>query len=142
MERFEFAHDGDLYSWIVKDILVDQHIRLIGQLTSAPGIFIGGLFYYLLIPFFLLFNRDPIGVIFFSVITGLSTMLSYYFVFIKLFKKEAGFIWILVVVLFFGLTTSPISEYYFSNINIIFLTIVRSNYNKKWSLLSKSRLLQ
>ena len=43
-ERFEFAHDGDLYSWIVKDIVVNHHFRLIGQLTSAPGIFIGGLF--------------------------------------------------------------------------------------------------
>ena len=92
VERFEFAHDGDLYSWIIKDILINHHLRLIGQLTSAPGIFIGGLFYYLLIPFFLLFRMDPIGVTLFSTITGLLTILSYYIVFTKLFNKEVGFI--------------------------------------------------
>ncbi len=90
LERFEFAHDGDLYSWIVKDILINHHFRLIGQLTSAPGIFIGGLFYYLLIPFFILSNMDPIGVIFFAIIIGLLTIVSYYLVFSKLFNVEVG----------------------------------------------------
>lgn len=92
VERFEFAHDGDLYSWIVKDMVVNHHIRLIGQLTSAPGIFIGALFYYLLIPFFLLSHMDPIGVILLSIVIGLVTTLSYFFVFSKLFKVEVGLI--------------------------------------------------
>jgi len=91
-ERFEFAHDGDLYSWIVKDIVVNHHFRLIGQLTSAPGIFIGGLFYYLLIPFFLLSNMDPIGTTSFAIIIGLVTIFSLYFVLSKLFKTEVGLI--------------------------------------------------
>src|SRR3989338_9818731 len=68
VERFEFGHDGDLYSWIVKDIAVNHHFRLIGQLTSAPGIFIGGLFYYLLTPLFLLTNMNPVGGIFLSIL--------------------------------------------------------------------------
>lgn len=92
VERFEFAHDGDLYSWIIKDIVVNHHFRLIGQLTSAPGIFIGGLFYYLLIPFFLITKMDPIGTIYFSIIIGLSTIFSLYFVMSKLFKTEVGLI--------------------------------------------------
>ena len=92
IERFEFAHDGDLYSWIVKDIVVNHHFRLIGQLTSAPGIFIGGLFYYLLIPFFLLSNMDPIGTTSFAIIIGLVTIFSLYFVLSKLFKTEVGLI--------------------------------------------------
>lgn len=91
-ERFEFAHDGDLYSWVVKDIVVNHHFRLIGQLTSAPGIFIGGLFYYLLIPFFLITKMDPIGTIYFSIIIGLSTIFSLYFVMSKLFRTEVGLI--------------------------------------------------
>ena len=92
VERFEFAHDGDLYSWIVKDIVVNHHIRLIGQLTSAPGIFIGPAFYYLLVPFFILTKMDPIGTIYFSIIIGLVTMFSLYFVLSKLFKTEVGLI--------------------------------------------------
>ena len=92
VERFEFAHDGDLYSWIVKDVLVNHHFRLIGQLTSAPGIFIGPLFYYLLIPFFVLTKMDPIGAIFPVTILGLFTIFSYYLVLSKLFNKQAGLI--------------------------------------------------
>lgn len=90
--RFSFAHDGDLYSWIVKDIVVNHHIRLIGQLTSSPGVFIGGLFYYLLIPFFLLFNMDPIGVSLLGVIVGIVTILSYYFILNRLFNRIIGLI--------------------------------------------------
>ena len=89
-ERFDYAHDGDLYSWIVKDIVVNHHLRLIGQLTSAPGIFIGALFYYMLIPFFLVSNMDPIGVSFLGIFVGVFTILSYYFVLSKLFTKAAG----------------------------------------------------
>ncbi len=92
IERFEFAHDGDLYSWIVKDILVNGHFRLIGQLTSAPGIFIGPLFYYLLVPFFLITGMEPVGVVILAILTGLLAIFSYYFVLSKLFRKEVGLI--------------------------------------------------
>lgn len=92
VERFEFAHDADLYSWIVKDIAINHHFRLIGQLTSAPGIFIGSLFYYLLVPFFILTKMDPIGVLVPIIILGIFTIFSYYYVFSKLFNKEIGLI--------------------------------------------------
>lgn len=91
-----FAHDQDLYSWIVKDILVDHHFRLIGQLTSIEGVFIGPLFYYLLVPFFALFNMDPGGAIVLSTITGLLTILSIYYVFSRFFSQTSGLIGSLV----------------------------------------------
>lgn len=92
VDRFEFAHDGDLFSWIVKDITVNHHLRLVGQLTSAPGIYIGPFFYYLLIPFFALTNMDPIGTTIFATLLGLITTSSFYFVFSKCFNKEVGLI--------------------------------------------------
>ena len=88
--RFEFAHDGDLYSWIVKDIVVNHHPRLIGQLTSADGIYIGPLFYYILVPFFLLSRMDPVGAIIPITIVGMLTVFSYYWVFKKLFNPVIG----------------------------------------------------
>lgn len=91
-EKMEFAHDADLYSWFVKDVVVDKHLRLIGQLTSADGIFIGPLFYYALIPFFFLTNMDPVGGNWLMVILGAATILSYYYVFSRLFNKNVGFI--------------------------------------------------
>lgn len=92
VDRFEFAHDGDLYSWIVKDIVVDGHLRLIGQETSAQGVFIGPLFYYMLIPFFLLFKMDPIGAVIPVVAIGVLTTLSYYIVFSRLWSRGVGLI--------------------------------------------------
>jgi len=92
IEKFDYAHDGDLYSWIVKDIVVDGHFRLIGQLTSAQGLYIGPIFYYLLIPFFLIFNMDPVGATVPITIMGILSVISYYFVFSKLFNQKTGLI--------------------------------------------------
>lgn len=90
VSRFGFAHDADLFSWIVKDIALNHHLRLIGQETSAPGIFIGPLFYYLLIPFFWMTHFDPAGALIFSGLIGLLTILSFYFVFKKIFDQITG----------------------------------------------------
>lgn len=90
--RYGYGHDAELFSWMVKDIVVNHHPRLIGQLTSAPGIFIGPLFYYLLVPFFLIFKMDPIGALVPITIIGILTTLSYYFIFSKLFNKTTGLI--------------------------------------------------
>lgn len=89
---YTFNHDQDLYSWIVKDILVDHHFRLIGQLTSIEGVFIGPLFYYLLVPFFALTNLDPIGANILTTIIGLATVFSLYFVISRFFSQKAGII--------------------------------------------------
>lgn len=90
--RYGYGHDAELFSWIAKDIIVNHHPRLIGQLTSAPGIFIGPFFYYLLLPFFLLFKMDPVGALVPITIIGILTTLSYYLVFSKLFSRTAGLI--------------------------------------------------
>jgi len=87
-----FAHDNDLYSWIVKDIVTGKHLRLIGQETSVDKIFIGPLFYYLIAPFFLLFKMDPIGAAVPVTLIGLFTVLSFYLVISKFFGKTAGLI--------------------------------------------------
>lgn len=89
-ERMSFAHDGDLYSWIIKDIVVNKHLRLIGQQTTAGGIFIGPAYYYLLIPFFLLTKMDPIGAAIPTTIIGIISLVSYYLVFSKLFNRGVG----------------------------------------------------
>jgi len=89
-ETFLYSHDQDLAGWIIKDILVNHHPRLIGQLTSTDGIFIGPIFYYFLIPFYLLTKMDPIGGILAVSVLGLVTIASYYFVFSKVFGKVAG----------------------------------------------------
>lgn len=79
-ERFGYTHDNDLAGWVIKDIAIDKHLRLIGQLTSSPGIYIGGLFYYLQVPFYWLANMDPIGGVLLVVGIGLLGVASMYYV--------------------------------------------------------------
>jgi len=90
--HFMYGHDHDLASWIVKDILVDKHWRLIGQETSTQGIFIGPLYYYLQIPFFLLFKMNPIAQAFMSSLIGLFGIFSAYYIFSRVFDKNTGYI--------------------------------------------------
>jgi hypothetical protein len=139
--RFNFAHDADLYSWIAKDIIVDHHIRLIGQITSAPGIFIGPLFYYALVPFFMLFSMDPIGAAVLMTILAMLTLISYFYVFTKLFNKDVGLIAgflqaVLLYRVFFDREAYPST---LTNIWIIWylyvvLSLVRGNFKVLWIL--------
>lgn len=92
INRLNFDHDGDLSAWIVKDIVINHHPRLVGQLTTAPGIFIGPLYYYLIAPFYILTKMDPIGAVIPITIIGVLTVFSYYYVFSKLFNTKVGLI--------------------------------------------------
>ncbi|MBU0570271.1 glycosyltransferase family 39 protein, partial [Patescibacteria group bacterium] len=89
-EFFQFNHEQDLQAWIVKDILINKHPRLIGQETSIVGLFIGPLYYYLLVPFFAIFNFDPRASIIPVTLISLATIASVYFVLTKLFDKKVG----------------------------------------------------
>ncbi len=89
-ERFYYNHDHDLSAWIFKDIYIDKHPRLIGQLTSSPGIFIGPLFYYSIIPFFLISNMDPIGTVAYSWIVGMVAIYSIWFVVSRVHTGKAA----------------------------------------------------
>ena len=91
-ERFLYSHDQDLAGWFIKDVVIDKHLRLIGQETSTQGIFIGPFFYYLQIPFYLFSNMDPIGGTYLVTFLGLLTIVSIYFVFSQIFDKKVGLI--------------------------------------------------
>jgi hypothetical protein len=89
---FNYGHDQDLIGWFIKDVLVNNHLRLIGQQTSSMGVFIGPYFYYLLIPFYLITSMDPIGGIILVTILGMASVFSFYWVFNKIFNRTVGLI--------------------------------------------------
>ena len=103
-ELFLYNHDNDLAGWFVRDVVEIKHLRLIGQETSTKGIFIGPLFYYLLIPFYLLLKMDPVGGVFLVSLIGLFTMWSFYYVFNNLFNQKTGVVALLIYAFsFFGI---------------------------------------
>ena len=91
-ELFMYGHDQDLAAWVVKDIVIDKHLRLIGQETSTQGIFIGGLFYYLQIPFYLLARMDTIGATFMGALLGLLYIVGIYSIIKRVFSDKAAII--------------------------------------------------
>ncbi|OGM19087.1 hypothetical protein A2686_00805 [Candidatus Woesebacteria bacterium RIFCSPHIGHO2_01_FULL_38_10] len=91
-ELFLYGHDQDLASWFVKDVVINKHLRLIGQETSTQGIFIGPIYYYFLIPFYLVFDMDPIAGTVAITTLGLFSIFSFYYVFKKIFGEREGLI--------------------------------------------------
>jgi len=90
--RFLYSHDQDLAGWFIKDVVVDKHLRLVGQETSTQGIFIGPFYYYLLIPFYLFTGMDPIGGNYLVTLLGLFSIFSFYLAFSKIFNPKVGLI--------------------------------------------------
>lgn len=89
-ELFLYGHDHDLAGWFVRDVVFNKHLRLIGQETSTAGIYIGPIYYYLLIPFYALTKFDPIGGVIMIALLGIFSIWSVYFTFNKIFgRKEA-----------------------------------------------------
>lgn len=91
-EGFTYNHDNDLAGWIIKDIVVNKHLRLVGQLTSTQGIFIGPLFYYYELIFYLITKMDPIGGVFAVLFLGAFSTFSFWFVFTRVFGKNEGYL--------------------------------------------------
>lgn len=89
-ERFLYGHDQDLSSWFVKDILVNGHLRLIGQETSTAGIFIGPIFYYLMSIFYRIFGMDPIGGAYLTFVISIFGIGSLYYVVSKIWGKNTA----------------------------------------------------
>ncbi|OGE32073.1 hypothetical protein A2631_03065 [Candidatus Daviesbacteria bacterium RIFCSPHIGHO2_01_FULL_44_29] len=89
---FVFEHDQDLYSWIAKDIVVNHHLRLIGQVTSIDGFFIGPLFYYLVALLYLITSLNPLSVVMISVGIGVLTIFSVYCLFKTFFNQSTAII--------------------------------------------------
>lgn len=87
-----FSHDQDLASWIIKDIVVNGHQRLIGQETSSQGVFIGSLFYYMQIPFYWMSGMNPLGAVFLSIILGVFATYSIFYVLSKIDNEKVGLI--------------------------------------------------
>jgi len=101
-KSFSFAHDQDLYSWIAKDIVINKHWRMVGQLTSVDGVFIGPLYYYLMAAAYCAFGMNPMSAIIPTTIIGLATILSFYFLGKKYFSHKVGLIMAFIYAVSFG----------------------------------------
>ncbi len=89
VSTFEF---DDQYNTYLAYNLLHGKISLIGQESSFGGLFWGPWHYLYLTPFLFITNLHPIGVYIGEIILGLLTIISYYFVGLKLFSSKVGFL--------------------------------------------------
>ncbi len=89
-QRVIFDADQEFAATFATEVLTIFPIRLIGQGLSVQGLFMGPLYFYLLVPFFALSNLHPIGGYIGSIVLGLITISIYFLVFKAVFGPKTG----------------------------------------------------
>ncbi len=85
-----FLMDEARDAYMVRGIITGDQYPLVGPTTSFKQIYLGPLYYYLLVPFLWLFQNYPLGITYASAITGIITLAVAYLVTKKLFSTETA----------------------------------------------------
>lgn len=72
---------------IIKRILVDHKLTLLGPTVLIPGVFLPPFYYYLIAPFLLIFHFQPLGADFFTAILGTGAVFLFYLLGREFFGK-------------------------------------------------------
>lgn len=100
-DYLQFLGDEGRDALIVMHMIVNHQWTLLGPTASVGGFYIGGLYYYFMLPFLWLFRLDPIGPAYMSVLFGMGTIVLGYYLGMLFWSKKAG---LLIAFLF---TISP-----------------------------------
>lgn len=91
--KVSFGWDQERDANVIWQIIREGKFTLIGpRAISEDSFFLGPLWYYLLLPFYFLFNLNPLGMGVFGIILQSMTLLAFYLVGKNLFGEKTGFI--------------------------------------------------
>ncbi len=85
-EYLTFLGDQGRDVLVIKRMLLDHELTLLGPITSVGSIFLGPLYYYLMAPFLYLAHFDPVGPAIMIVIFSLLTIVVLYKICIEYFS--------------------------------------------------------
>ena len=88
---FTFSFDQYRDAWVIKQIIVDNKIILIGPQSSFYGIYYGPFWYYSLVPFYWIFGLNPLGGAYSAIFYGLLTLLILLYIAKNLFSWRVAF---------------------------------------------------
>lgn len=91
----QFGWDQARDAWLVRDITQGKLV-LNGPRTGIGHFHLGPLWYYLLVPFYLLTNLDPSGAIYLNIIMNLFNFIAIFYVSRKIYGDKAGLFIILL----------------------------------------------
>ncbi len=86
-----FLGDEGRDAIVAKDILHGQ-FTLLGPRASAGDFFLGPIYYYMMAPFLLFANYDPVGPAIMIALFGIATVFLVYYVGLKFFNAKAGLV--------------------------------------------------
>jgi len=85
-KRIGLDWDQETYSFIVKDIIKNHKLTLIGpRVMSEHGFFLAPYFYYILVPFYFLFHLNPSALVFFIIFINLLFFATGFYIIKKIF---------------------------------------------------------
>ena len=112
-----FGWDQVDNAWMAKNIIVDNRIPLTGvPIKGNSGFNLGPIYYYLITPFYWLFNLDPIASGIFAGITSLLTFFILYWVVDRLFSKKVALLAVFLHTVSFAIISSDRVQW---NVNFI-----------------------
>lgn len=85
-----FSYDQARDFIIIKRILLDHKLTLVGPTVLAPGVYLPPFYYYSLAPFLYLFNFHLIGPDIYTAFLGLAAIIVFYFLVRDLFGSKAA----------------------------------------------------
>lgn len=97
-EFVTFLGDQGRDAIIIKRIITLEHFPAIGPISSIGQVFLGPFFYYLMTPFLLLFNLNPLGLAFGSAFFSIIGIVSAYLIVRKELNKQTGFFFLFLMV--------------------------------------------
>lgn len=91
-ELYTFSFDQYRDAWVIKQILIDKKLILIGPQSSFYGIFYGPGWYYSLAPFYWIFALNPIGGAVSAIFYGLVALMLLWYAGEKFFSWKTGLV--------------------------------------------------
>ncbi len=88
----QFLGDQGRDVLLVKRMIIDHDVTLLGPSASVGGFFTGPIYYYMMIPFLALANLNPVGPAILSVLFGLGTIVLIYILCSKFWNPRVGLI--------------------------------------------------
>ena len=77
---------------IIKRIIVDHRLTLLGTTVLIPGVYLPPFYYYSLIPFLVLFKFSPLGADVYTALLGVGTVLLFYLLTREFFNRLTAFL--------------------------------------------------
>lgn len=147
----QFTGDEGRDALVIRDMLVNHHLTLIGPPTSVGNIYLGPLYYYMMLIPMTIFYLNPIAAAVMVAVIGVATVFLIYYLARVWFGKEAallaGFLYAIspVTITYSNFSWNPNPAPFFTLLAFLFFYKAKTTGNFRWMIpigLSLAAVLQ